>query len=185
MARFLARHWTAVAIIGAILIWAVIYLPGSPSFAVFQLKRAIDARDDESAAQFVDFQSVVRHAGYEMLGDKGSGDPLSQFLGKGAVDLLSGPMAGLVASWARHEVATGAPEVQMPAGAVIAAMVLLHHDGDTAYTNFRDHKGQVWEIHLARGHDGRWQIVEVKNIRQLLAKLQPREAPPVQPPITN
>ncbi len=63
----------------------------------------------------------------------------------------------------------------MPAAAVAGAVVLLHRNGDTAYTRFRDRKGRVWEIHMARNSDGQWQIVEVKNIAQILARFQQEE----------
>ncbi|HTW88604.1 MAG TPA: DUF2939 domain-containing protein [Candidatus Binataceae bacterium] len=173
MGRFLLRHWTAAIVVLVLAWWALFYLPGTPAFAVFQLKRAIDARDGERAAQFVDFESVVKHAGYEMLANQGSGsDPLGQFLGKGAVELFSKPVAGMVESWAEREVNQGAKEVQMPGTAVAGALVVLHRNDDTAYTDFRDRDGKVWEIHMARSADGRWQIVEVKNIQQLLEKLQ-------------
>jgi hypothetical protein len=177
MSRFLMRHWTAVLVSVLIGWWALFYLPSTPAFAVFQLKRAIDARDAAQAAQFVDFESVVKHAGYEMLADKSpSNDIVNQFIGKGAVELFSKPVAGMVETWAGRQVATGAKEVQMPGAAVAGAIILLHRDGDTAYTNFRDRDGKVWEIHMARTADGRWQIVEVKNIQQLLDKLQRRAA---------
>jgi len=176
MGRFLLRHWTAVIVALLIAWWAIFYLPNTPAFAVYQLKRAIDAHDGTRAAQFVDFESVVKHAGYEMLANKAeSNDVVNQFIGKGAVELFSKPVAGMVEAWAQREVATGAKEVQMPGAAVAGAIVLLHRDDDTAYTNFRDRDGRVWEIHMARTGDGQWQIVEVKNIQQLLDKLQ-REA---------
>jgi hypothetical protein len=143
---------------------------------VLQLKLAIDARDGDRAAQFVDFQSVVRSAGMQMVQNQtGSGDPLSDLISKGAVQLLSAPAANLVESWARQKVDNGAREVQMPAAAVAGALVLLHHNGSTAYTRFRDRKGQVWDIRLARNPEGQWQVVEVKNIQQLLERLQSRE----------
>jgi hypothetical protein len=173
MGRFLLRHWTASIVIVVIAWWSLFYVPNTPAFAVFQLKRAIDARDSGRAAEFVDFESVVKHAGYEMLADKSSGnDALNQLIGKGAVELLYKPVAGMVENWAQREVANGAKEVQMPGAAVAGAIVLIHRNGDTAYTNFRDRDGKVWEIHMARTADGRWQVVEVKNIQQLLEKLQ-------------
>ncbi len=172
MAHLLPRHWTAIALAALLGWWALFYLPNTPAFAVFEFKRAVDAHDSERAAQFIDFESVVKHAGYEMVEDKARNkDLLSQFIGKGAVELFSKPVAGMAESWARREVATGAKEVQMPAAAVAGAIFLLHRNGDTAYTDFRDHKGQVWEIHMARTADGRWQVVEVKNIQQLLDRL--------------
>ncbi|MGD0073843.1 MAG: hypothetical protein ABSD31_05825 [Candidatus Binataceae bacterium] len=182
MTRFLMRHWTAVIVVVLIAWWTLFYLPNTPAFAVLQLKRAIDARDGAWAAQFIDFESVVKHAGYEMVADKSAGNNvLNQFLGKGAVDLFSKPVAGMVESWAEREVDNGAKDVQMPGAAVAGAVLLLHRDGDTAYTNFRDRDGKVWEIHMARAQTGGWQIVEVKNIQQLLDKLQRQQANPAAP----
>jgi len=106
--------------------------------------------------------------------------------------LFSGPMAALLRSWAIDQVNNGAKQVQMPAAAVAGAIVLLHHDDDSAYARWTDHKGQVWEVRLAR-ENGAWKVVAVKNIRQLLQKLQRHEekkfnnppsygAPPHAPP---
>lgn len=181
MARFALRHWTAIVIILAILGWAVFYLPDTPSYAVVQLKRAIDARDGNAAALYIDFPSVVKHAGYEMVqsGDHGGSDTLGQLLGKGAVDLLAKPMAMVLESWAKQQVDNGARDVQMPAAAVLGAIVTLHREGNTAYTRFRDNRGRVWEVRLQRSPtSGRWQIVEVKDVRQLLQKLKNEETAP-------
>ena len=68
------------------------------------------------------------------------------------------------------QVDDGAREVQMPGAAVAGSLVLMHRNGDTAY-DFKDNKGQEWEIDLARGDDGYWRVVEIKNIEQLLQKL--------------
>ena len=176
MARFALRHWTAILIILVIAGWALFYVPGTPSYAIFELKQAIDARDGQGAARWVDFQKVVRSAGYEMVegensGDANSSNMLGQLVGKGAVDLFSGPMAALLQQWSIHQVDSGAKEVQMPAAAVAGAIVMLHHHENSAYTRWTDHKGQVWEVRLAR-EAGVWKIVEVKNVKQLLDKLQ-------------
>ena len=77
-----------------------------------------------------------------------------------------------------QKVDDGAREVQMPGAAVAGSLVLLHRNGDTAYTDFKDNKGQEWEIHLARGDDGYWRVTEVKNIEQLLQKLQQNQHVP-------
>jgi hypothetical protein len=124
----------------------------------------------------VDFQSVVSKAGMQMVQNQGgSGDPLTALISKGAVQLFSAPAARLVESWARQKVDDGAKEVQMPAAAVVGAMVLLHNNGGTAYTQFRYRKGQDWDIRMARNSDGQWQVVEIKNIQQLLDRLEKRE----------
>ncbi len=176
MVRFLLRHWTAVLLVTVVAGWAVFYLPQTPTFAVLQLKMAIDARDGDRAARFVDFQSLVRNAGMQMVQKQaGTGDPLTDLIGKGAIQLFSAPAARLMESWAKQKVDNGAREVQMPAAAVAGALVLLHNNGSTAYTRFRDKKGQEWDIRMARNSDGQWQVVEVKNIQQLLDQLEKRE----------
>lgn len=186
MARFALRHWTAILIIIVAAGWAVFYLPGTPSYSIFELKQAIDARDGEGAAAYVNFRKVVLNAGYEMVqerngsgsGEGSAGDDssniLGRLIGKGAVDLLSGPMAALLKQWAIQQVNDGAKEVQMPAAAVVGAIALLHRYNDTAYTRWQDRKGQVWEVRMAR-EPGGWKIVEVKNVKQLLDKLERHE----------
>jgi hypothetical protein len=180
MARFALRHWTAILIVVAVAAWAIFYLPYTPSFTVFELKRAVDVRDGQRAAQYVDFEQVVRNAGYEMLDDPngpgssvsaGSPNPFAEMLGRGAVDILSGPTASILKSWAVQQVDNGAKDVQMPPAAVAGAIVLLHRNGDTAYTRFTDRKGQTWGVRM-RKEDGGWKIVKVDNVRQILAKLQ-------------
>lgn len=172
MFRFVLRHFTAVLIVAAVAGWAVFYLPQTPSWAVLRMKQAIDARDGDGASRFVDFESVVKHAGYEMVRKQGASDPLSAMIGNAAIDLLAKPMAQITRAWAVKKVDDGAREVQMPGAAVAASLVLLHRNGDTAFTDFKDDKGQEWEIHLARGEDGAWRVTEIKNIEQLLQKLQ-------------
>lgn len=174
MLRFLWRHAIGTLIIVVIVGWALFYVPETPSYTVFQLKQAIDARDGAAAASFVDFPSVVRNAGYEMVqknADKRGGGVFSELVGKGAVDLLAQPTAAVLKTWAVRQVDDGAKDVQMPAGVVAGAIVFLHRSGDTAWTDFRDKKGREWKIRMAR-RDGRWQIVEVKDIQQLVARIE-------------
>lgn len=190
MIRFALRHLTSFVIIVAVAAWAIFYLPDTPTWSVLRLKQAIDARDGEAAARYVDFQNVVKNAGYEMVQQHGAGNPLGAIVGRAAVDLFSQPMAGVLEAWAKDEVNKGDRDLQMPGAAVAGSLVLLHRNGDTAYTQFTDHKGQTWEIHLARSPGGFWQVVEVKNVEQLLEKLKQREqqrfqtvpAPPAPPP---
>ncbi len=177
--RFAFRHWTAILLVLLIAAWAIFYLPGTPSYAIFELKQAIDARNGSGAAAFIDFRKVVQNAGYEMVQNQNSASAAStdasniiaQFVGKGAVDLFSGPMAALLEQWAVQQVNDGAKQLQMPAAAVAGATLLLHHSDDTAYTQWTDHKGQVWEVRMER-EPGGWKIVQVKNVAQLLEKLK-------------
>lgn len=170
--RFVLRHFTAILILAAVAGWAVFYLPNSPSWAVLRLKQAIDARDGDEAAKYVDFESVVKKAGHEMVQKQGGTDPLSTMLGNAAIDLLSKPMAQLAQAWAIKKVDDGAHEVQMPGAAVAGSLIVLHRHGDTAATDFTDNKGQRWRVHLARGSDGYWRVTEIEDVEQLLQKLQ-------------
>src|SRR5271169_1353129 len=110
--RFLMRHFTAILILAAVAGWAVFYLPGTPSWAVLRLKQDIDAGDGDEAAKYVDFESVVKKAGQEMVQKQGATDPLSAMLGNAAIDLLTKPMAQVAKSWAVQKVDDGAREVQ-------------------------------------------------------------------------
>jgi len=166
------RHFTAILILAAVAGWAVFYLPGTPSWAVLRLKQDIDAGDGDEAAKYVDFESVVKKAGQEMVQKQGATDPLSAMLGNAAIEMLSKPMAQVAKSWAIQKVDDGAREVQMPGVAVLGALVLLHRNGDSAATDFTDNKGQRWRIHLARGDDGYWRVSEIEDVEQLLQKLQ-------------
>jgi Protein of unknown function (DUF2939) len=170
--RFVFRHFTAILILAALTGWALFYLPNTPSWAVLKLKQAIDARNGNEASKYVDFESVVKNAGHEMVQKQGGGDPLSSMLGNAAIDMLTKPMAQLAQAWAVKKVDDGAREVQMPGAAVAGSIVLLHRNGDTAATDFTDNKGQRWRIHLARGDDGYWRVTEIEDVEQLLQKLQ-------------
>jgi hypothetical protein len=138
MLRFMLRHFTGILVLAAVAAWAIFYLPYTPTWAVLQMKRAVDARDGQEAARYIDFDSVVRHAGQEMVQKRGGGDPLSTVLGNAAIDLFIKPLSQLVQSWAVKKVDDGAKEVQMPGAAVVGSLVLMHRNGDTAYTNFKD-----------------------------------------------
>jgi len=184
--RFFLRHWTAVLIVLVLAGWTLFYLPYTPSYTIFRLKQAVDARDGETAASYVDFQKVVQNAGHELVqGDAGDSEPnsnlLGQLLGRAAVDLFSGPMAALVRQWSIQQVNDGAREVQMPGVAVAGAILLLRNDGAVAHTRWTDNRGRVWEVRLTREANG-WRVTEVKNIRQLLEKLRQREQKEFNPP---
>jgi hypothetical protein len=197
MARLALRHWTAILIAAAIAAWAIFYVPQTPSWMIVRLKQAIDARDGDGATRYVDFQSVVQHAGSEMVEDQngsngGASNLLGALVGSGVVSLLAGPMASLLKSWAIQQVDNGAKQVQIPAAAAAGAIALLRRNGDAAYTSWTDNKGQVWEVRLGR-EEGGWKIIEVKNVKQLLEKLQQQEenrineSPPAEstPPATS
>ena len=183
---FISRHTIGVLAVIAVALWAVFYVPATPSYAIYQLKQAIDQRDGATAATFVDFPSVVKNAGYEMLQQNAKGnDVIAALVGKGAVDFLSAPLAAGIQQWATQQVNSGAKQLQMPGVAVLGSIVMLHRSGDTAWTDFRDNKGAQWDIRMAR-QNGRWRIIEVKNVQQLLQHFeQQRMRDAASPPSDN
>jgi Protein of unknown function (DUF2939) len=180
--RFMLRHSTAILILAAIAGWGVFYLPYTPTWAVLRLKQAIDARDGDEAAKYVDFESVVTKAGQDAVQKQGGNDPLSAMLGNAAVSLFAKPVAQFAQQWAVKKVDDGAREVQMPGSAVAASLVLLHRSDDTASTDFTDNKGRRWRIHLARYPDGYWRVTEIEDVQQLLQQLQQRMNSSPNPP---
>jgi hypothetical protein len=109
-----------------------------------------------------------------------SNDVMTSVLG-GAMELLSGPVAAAIQQWATQQVNDGAKQVQMPAAAVAGAIVTLHHSGDSAWTDFRDNKGREWNIRFQR-ENGRWRVVQVKDIQQLLQRFQQERGMGIAPP---
>ena len=170
---FAYRHFTAILILAAIAAWGFSICRTLPPGRCFRLKQAIDARDGNEAARYVDFQSVVQHAGYEMVHNKSGTDPLSNLVGKAAVDLFTAPMAG---ARGRGRSSRSNDGQQGPAdaggGRSRLAIVLCIATATPPSRTFTDNKGQAWEIHLARGEDGAWRVTEIKDIEQLLEKLQ-------------
>jgi Protein of unknown function (DUF2939) len=171
MTRFALRNFTAILILVVFGWWSIFYVPSTPTWAVLRLKQAIDARDGNRAAQYVDFPKLVQHAGEEMVKQKSAGNPVSALVGQAAIQLLNQPIANALQSVAIKKVNDGDKDVQMPGAAVAGALVLLHRNDDEASTNFTDHKGQTWKIHMTR-ENGVWKITQVENIQQILEKLQ-------------
>src|SRR5258708_34131473 len=170
--RFVLRHFTAILILAAVAGWAVFYLPYTPTWAVLRMKQAIDARNGDEAAKYVDFESVVRNAGREMVQKQGGTDPLSSMLGNAAIDLLTKPMAQVAKSSAIQKVDDGAREVQMPGVAVAGSIGLLHRNGDTPAPDFPANNGQGRRIHPAPGYDGHWPATDNQENEHQLHKIQ-------------
>lgn len=174
MARFITRHITAIVVTIVVGWWAVFYLPASPTWAVFWLRNAVENRDGDAAAQYIDFQSVIQHAAKDVMQEDAAKNPLGAFVGQAAVQMLSGPLSQMAESIAKQKVNEGDPNLRIPAGAVAVALLILHRHGDSAWTKFTDRKGQTWEIHLTR-EEGRWEVTEVHDARVLLEKLKEHE----------
>ncbi len=177
--NFLSRHVIGVLIVLIVAGWALFYVPTTPSYAIYQLKQSIDARDGATAATFVDFPAVVKNAGHEMMQQSNANDVMTSVLG-GAMELLSGPVAAAIQQWTTQQVDDGAKQVQMPAAAVAGAIATLHRSGDSAWTDFRDNQGREWNIRFQR-ENGRWRVVQVKDIQQFLQRFQQQRGMSIAP----
>jgi len=177
MTRFALKHWTSILIAAVVVWWALFYVPDTPSYALVQLKRAIDAQNGSAAIRYIDFDSVVSHAGDEMM-QKNGNDPLGQLLGRGAMQLFSKPMANLAKAWTQKKIDDGDPNLKIPGPAVAGAIVMMHRNGDTASTSFHDKKGREYEIKLSRDANQGWRVTEVKNAKQILEEIQPNGGGP-------
>src|SRR5215471_2985427 len=174
MPRFLVRHFTAILVLIVLGWWGVFYLPNTPTWALLWLRAAVENRNGDEAAQYIDFQSVMQHAATDVVSDQAAKNPIGALVGQAAAQLFSQPMANLAESIAKQRVNDGDPNLRIPAGAVALSLIMLHRDGDTAWTKFTDRKGQNWELHMTR-ENARWQVTEVKDARVLLQKLREHE----------
>ncbi|MHB8380891.1 MAG: DUF2939 domain-containing protein, partial [Candidatus Binataceae bacterium] len=98
MVRFVLRHFTAILVFIVLGWWLVYYIPNSPTWSVLRMKQAIDARDGDAAARYVDFQSVVEGAGKQMIQQQAANNPLAALVGQAAISMLSKPAAELLES---------------------------------------------------------------------------------------
>src|SRR5437899_334597 len=80
MPRFIVRHFTAILVTLVLAWWSIFYLPGSPTWTVLWLRNAVQNRDGDAAARYIDFQSVVQQAAKDVVTEDSGKDPLSAFV---------------------------------------------------------------------------------------------------------
>src|SRR6184192_4214694 len=93
MPRFIVRHFTAILVSLVLAWWSIFYLPSSPTWTVLWLRNAVQNRDGDTAARYIDFQSVVQNAAKDVVEQDASKNPLGAFMGQAAVQLFSQPLA--------------------------------------------------------------------------------------------
>lgn len=152
--------------------WMLIYLPASPSRALWNLASAVNHHRGEEAASYVDFESITRDLFNEdfkeqVAKDAGEGknDPgtvLGEAIAKGLGGLMAGPLAETVKIRFEQEVADPAKGEHVTIFELIGALWHLQRTGDTAVTKGTDDRGQKVEVTLARGPTG-WRITKISG----------------------
>lgn len=183
------QQWRSLAIgsaiVGLLLIGAGYAWTFTPSYSLYQIRRALNEHDYPTFSRYVDVDSVVDHAFEELQLGAGESAPRG-FLGK----LLK---KGLSSSFAReaHEVVKAGvsiaveqavtdrhrPLPEIPAFAVIGALWQGHREEDTTAFPIKLKKGVRLEVKARQTPEGIWRVVEVANLSALLPLLRQEQSP--------
>lgn len=167
--------------------WLLLYLPASPSWAMWDFYDAIEARNGEAAASFVDFQSVTKNMidkGFKTAAAKPAPGQnpgeriMNEALARGIGSLLNAPLADTLKEEFERKVAQGVPAEQLSRWKLLVAIMKVDRHGDSAETSGIDDKGQKYKVTFSSKPDGHWRVVEVegdairKSIEEGLGKSQ-------------
>ncbi len=178
------QRWRSLTTGAAI---AVLLLTGAgyawtftPSYSLYQIRRALITHDYPTFSRYVDVDSVVDHAFEELQLGAGESAPRG-FFGK----LLKKGLSSAFAQQAREVVKAGVsiaveqavtdrdrPLPQIPAFAVIGALWQGRTEEDTAAFPIRLKKGQQLEVKARQTPEGVWRVIEVANLSVLLPVLR-------------
>lgn len=182
------RRWRSLTTGAAI---AVLLLTGAgyawtftPSYSLYQIRRALIAHDYPTFSRYVDVDSVVDHAFEELQLGAGESAPRGLF-GK----LLKKGLSGAFAQQAREVMKAGVsiaveqavtdrdrPLPQIPAFAVIGASWQGHTEEDTTAFPIKLKKGVRLEVKARQTSEGVWRVVEVANLSALLPLLRAEQS---------
>jgi len=161
----------------------------TPSYAVYQIKRALETHDYALFTQYVDVDSVLDHALDELTGqgeksaeERPPHGSLAKALRKGllknfareARDMVKAGL-DIAVEQAVKDRESQLPEI--PASAVVAALWAGRAEGDTANFPIKVKKGDQIEVKAHQTPEGLWRVVEIKNLPALLPSLKSRSAP--------
>jgi len=157
----------------------------TPSYSLYQIKRALETHDYNLFSQYVNVDRVLDHAFDEFTDDREPppegpipGDSLARALRKGlrsfarsARDIVK---AGLSIAVEQAVKDRNHPPPQIPAFAVVGALWQGQRDGDMVSLPVKvKKKGQI-EVRMQQTARGTWQVVEVSNLSALLPALKSR-----------
>lgn len=183
------QQWRAPAIGAAIV---VLLLTGAgyawtftPSYSLYQIRRALSEHDYPAFSRYVDVDSVVDHAFEELQLGAGESAPRG-FLGKLLKKGLSSPFAQQAREVMKAGVSIAVeqavsdrdrPLPQIPAFAVIGALWQGHTEEDTTAFPIKLKKDVRIEVKARQTSEGIWRVVEVANLSALLPLLRQEQSP--------
>ncbi len=189
--NFFARRqrWVIVLIGGALCgVLAFSAWVGTPSYALYRIKRAVDTQDLEIFKHYVDLDSVLSHALQEVGGKffdqeatDGPKDRIPQQsshkgLLKGLLRRFAPEVKGLLQDGARQVVEQMVTQPRekplIPYLALVAAMWQVHKEGQQAFLPIKTKKGDIVEVIMNKASEGYWRVVEVMNVKALLAEIK-------------
>lgn len=183
------RFWMA-ALAGSALFGVLVFYVwlGTPSYTLYKVKRAVDTQDVETFRHYVDLDSVLDHAlrevGGKFFDQKRAGNPEEQSsqrpprkgLLKDLFKRFAPEIKGLLRDEARRmveQVITQPREKPLiPYSALIAAMWQVRREGEEASLPVQTRRGAIVEVKMRQVPEGYWRVVEVTNVKALLAEVK-------------
>jgi len=172
--RILAAAVAGLALAG----WWWFYLPTTPSWAVYSLYQDVKNHDGAAAQELIDFQSVTKgfidtavteHESGKTTGEEEGQAEFEEIFARGIASLVVGPMSDALksrfAQWVDNRDDTKYP---ISVGPVLEAILRLHRQGSTAFTQVTNDKGERLQMTLTRENGADWRITSVdsKSIRE-------------------
>ena len=156
----------------------------TPSYSLYHIQQALETHDYERFARYVDVDSVVGHA-VDELGLKPpqhtgavGGDSLADIVRQG-LQVLSGELRGLVSAGASfvleqaiRDRSRALPDI--PTLAVLGAIFVGDTQDGVRHFPIPIQDGEQIEVSMRKSDEGVWRVVEVANVKGLLAQLKER-----------
>ncbi len=189
-------NWKLLLSLGVVIVlawWWLIYLPGTPSYAIWSLNSALSNQNGAAAARFIDFQKVTRNVVMRDMNQKAAAAKspeerqrllLKETIGGGLLDLFAQPLAR-IARGRFEKIVDTSHDNALGIIDLLDALVNLHWTGaNTAATRVYDQNGKAVDVTLAR-ENGNWRITDLSGpaVRDEFRKLR-KERPvlPAPPP---
>lgn len=156
----------------------------TPSYSLYHIQRALETHDYERFARYVDIDSVVGHA-VDELGLKSpqpdravDGDSLADLVRQG-LQILSGEIRGLVSAGVGFVIEQAIrdqsrPLPDIPTLAILGAIFVGDTQDGVRHFSIPIQDGEQIEVSMHKSDEGVWRVVEVANVKALLAQLKER-----------
>jgi len=156
----------------------------TPSYSLYQIKRALETHDYALFSYYVDVDSVLEHALGEFTQPREREaeeltprSPLEKALRKGFKSLTRGAREivkaglGIAVEQTIKDRDHALPEIPMIA--VAGALWQGQRDGDTVSLPVKIKKGEQIEVKMQHSPENFWRVIEISNLSTLLPPLKP------------